>query len=253
MSFIRLNQVDLEYPVRENQTRSLKELVLEGVFRRRSTSNKIRIVRALQKVTFSIGDGERVGIIGFNGAGKSTLLRTIAGIYPIARGSIDVDGSICSLFDISIGFEHDATGWENIKLRSYLQGETPQSLQSKIQEIADFSELGTFLDLPLRCYSTGMTMRLAFAVATSSHPDILLVDEVFSTGDLAFQKKAEGRMLDLMSRAKIAVMVGHDLKFLEEFCTRLIWMDKGQVHMDGATHHVIKAYYSQVSHEKQAA
>ena len=140
----------------------------------------------------------------------------MAGVYPIARGRRRVDGMVNSLFDIAVGFEPDATGWQNIYYRSYLQGETPRAVQAKLHGIGTFSELGDFLDLPLRTYSTGMTMRLAFSVATSGDPEILLLDEFFSTGDLGFQKKGEERMRTFIQRANIVLMVGHNLDLPRE-------------------------------------
>jgi len=241
MSCIEFENVELSYPVRENRGFTLKELVLHGLFRREQ-KKRWSTVHALRGVTFQIHNHERVGVIGHNGAGKSTLLRTVAGVYPVSAGSRRVDGVVCSLFDIGLGFEYSATGWENIRFRGYLQGETPRTLESKITEIAEFAELGEFLNLPLNCYSTGMVMRLAFAIATSAEPEILLIDEVFGTGDSAFQHKALQRLQDIMNKAKIVVMVGHDLAMFEHFCSRVIWLDHGKVLMDGAAHEVIARY-----------
>jgi lipopolysaccharide transport system ATP-binding protein len=239
LSLIALENIDLEYPVRPHRRLTLKDFVLRGLFRKNTEPTS---VRALSGLNLRVTDGERVGIIGRNGAGKSTLLRTIAGVYPIARGRRHVQGSVCSLFDIAVGFEPDATGWQNIFYRSYLQGETPRAVQAKLHGIGAFSELGDFLDMPLRSYSTGMTLRLAFSVATSSDPEILLIDEFFSTGDLGFQKKGEERMRAFIQRAHIVLMVGHNLGFLEKFCNRVIWLHQGQIIADGPAPEIIKRY-----------
>ena len=171
---------------------SLKEYIVKGLFRR--SLNPAVTIHALSDFTLSARDGDRIGIIGHNGAGTPTLLTMLAGIYPPTLGTCEVEGKICSLFDITLGFEQEATGWENITYRAFLQGETPASLRAKIDEIGAFSELGDFLTLPVRNYSAGMRMRLAFAIATATDPEILLIDEVLAVGDMAFQMKARARM-----------------------------------------------------------
>src|SRR5262249_39700846 len=157
-------------------------------------------------------------------------------------GSRTVAGKICSLFDISLGFEHEASGWDNICYRAYLQGESPASLKGKISAIAEFSELGEFLNVPVRHYSAGMLMRLAFSIATSIDPEILLVDEVLAVGDLAFQQKAQARMKELMSSARVMVLVAHDLGTIRAMCNRVVWMQHGAARMDGPPDEVIDAY-----------
>ncbi len=251
MPRIEIDGVELIYPVRENQNLTLKDLIFHGILRQKR--RKVwKTVAGLRGVSFKVEDRERVGVIGFNGAGKSTLLRMIAGVYPTSAGRRIVEGGICSLFDIALGFELTASGWENIRFRGYLQGETPRTIQAKMADIAEFTCLGEFLDLPLTCYSTGMIMRLAFGIATSSEPEILLIDEVFGTGDVVFQKKAEKRIHNLMHKAKIVIMVGHSIDFFESFCTRIIWMDKGRVKMDGVPHEVVAAYKREAEAQREA-
>ena len=199
--------------------------------------------------------GERVGIIGHNGAGKSTLLKLLAGIYPPTSGTRRVSGRVSSLFDISLGFEPEANGWDNIRFRSYLQGETPRSVQPRMQTIADFSELGEFLDMPVRYYSSGMLVRLAFSVATAIEPEILIVDEVLSAGDHSFQAKAQQRMQALISHAQAVVVVSHDLSSLTKMCSRILWLDHGRIQMSGPAEEVISAYMAcmQESSQQRAA
>ncbi len=151
-------------------------------------------------------------------------------------------GRVSSLFDISLGFELEANGWDNIRYRSYLQGESPKTVDSRMQAIADFSELGEFLDTPVRYYSSGMLVRLAFSVATAIEPEILIVDEVLSAGDISFQAKAQQRMQSLISHAQAVVMVSHDLDSLRPLCSRVLWLDHGRVRMLGPTAEVIRAY-----------
>ncbi|MCA9067387.1 MAG: ABC transporter ATP-binding protein [Planctomycetaceae bacterium] len=201
-------------------------------------------VKALENVSLTFDPLERYGIIGHNGAGKSTLLRLLGGIYPPTSGTRTVEGRISSLFDLTLGFQSEATGWENIAIRGFLQGETPKSIQSKMQEIADFSELGDFLEMPIRHYSPGMLVRLAFSVATSIQPEILLIDEILSAGDMAFQAKALNRMKNLLDQAQLIVIVSHDTGTLANLCTKLIWMDHGRVHLVGETDEVLDAYNS---------
>ena len=244
MAKIALDDVHLTFTVHQQKRLSLKEYLVRGLFRR---GGNAVAVHALAGLNLEVRDGDRIGVIGHNGAGKSTLLKLIAGIYPPTGGERTVDGSICSLFDISLGFEHEASGWDNITYRAYLQGESPASLKGKINAIAEFSELGDFLNLPVRHYSAGMLMRLAFSIATAIEPEILLVDEVLAVGDLAFQNKAHARMRELMATARIMVLVAHDLGTIRSICNRVVWMEHGVARMEGATEEVVRAYVESVT------
>jgi ABC-type polysaccharide/polyol phosphate transport system ATPase subunit len=252
MARIELDKVSLTFRVRQRGRMTLKEFLVRQMFRR--SVNPMIEVRALQEVSLQLHEGERVGIIGHNGAGKSTLLKVLAGIYPPSHGRRIVEGRISSLFDIALGFELDATGWENMAYRGYLQGETPQTIRAKMQPIADFTELGEFLDMPVRYYSAGMLVRLAFSIATAIEPEILLVDEVLSVGDMAFQEKARARMREMIARAKLIVVVSHDLVNLTQLCDRAVWMDHGRARLVGPTAEIIDAYTASVhAGQSQAA
>jgi ABC-type polysaccharide/polyol phosphate transport system ATPase subunit len=251
MPRIVLDRVSLTFRVRQQQGRlTLKEYLCRGLFLRPAPTKME--VRALQEVSLGVEAGERLGVIGHNGAGKSTLLKLLAGIYYPTRGRRRVQGQISSLFDISLGFEQEATGWENIYYRSYLQGETRRSVDAKVQSIAEFSELGEFLNMPVRYYSAGMMVRLAFAIATAIEPEVLLIDEVLSVGDMAFRDKAGRRMREMMSRAKLAVIVSHDLGSLGNLCDRGIWLDHGRVRAAGPIDDVIEAYTESVQGPQEA-
>jgi ABC-type polysaccharide/polyol phosphate transport system ATPase subunit len=244
MARIELDRVGLTFRVRKNIRLTAKEYLIGQMFRR--DRNPIMEVRALQDVNLRISQGDRVGIIGHNGAGKSTLLKVLAGIYPPTSGRRAVEGRISSLFDISLGFESEATGWENIAYRSYLQGETKRSVRAKRDAIAAFSELGDRLNTPVRYYSAGMLVRLAFSIATAIDPEILLIDEVLSVGDMAFQHKARQRMEEMMARAHLMVVVSHELASLEKLCNVGVWLDHGRVVRTGPIREVIEAYTSSV-------
>jgi ABC-type polysaccharide/polyol phosphate transport system ATPase subunit len=177
MAHIRLEHVGLDFRVGAERHDTLKSALRHGMAPHRTVG---RTVKALQDVTFSVGSGERVGLIGHNGAGKSTLLKVLAGIYPPQRGRVETDGHICSMFEFITGFEMEANGWENIRTRAMLLGMSPKEIDEKIESIADVSKLGEFLDIPVRHYSTGMYVRLAFATSTAVDPQILLLDEVMA-------------------------------------------------------------------------
>ncbi len=240
MARIELKDVSLTFQVRQTQALTLKEFLVGQVFRR--PRHPAMRVEALRDLTLSLGDGQRLGILGHNGAGKSTLLKLLAGVYTPSAGTRVVDGRISSLFDINVGFEAEATGWENIAYRSYLQGETPRTLSGKRDAIAEFSELGDFLNMPVRYYSAGMVVRLAFSIATAVDPEILLIDEVLSVGDLSFQQKARQRMREMIDRARLLILVSHDLVSLGQTCNQALWLDHGRMMAVGPCEEVVAAY-----------
>src|SRR5579885_1565694 len=251
MARIELDRVSLKFRVRPAGRVTLKEFLLKGLFRK--STNPIIEVDALQGVSLCVEEGERLGIIGHNGAGKSTLLKLLAGVYQPTSGRRIVEGRISSLFDIALGFEPDATGKENIFYRGYLQGETPRSVRAKMQAIADFSELGDFLNMPVRYYSSGMMVRLAFSIATAVEPEVLLVDEVLSVGDMSFQEKARRRMREMMAKARLIVMVSHDVKAIQEVCGKVAWLDHDTLRQLGPSAEVVAAYEAAMSRKPPLA
>lgn len=238
MAHIQLQHVDLEFQVGAERHNTLKSAV-HSRFRRRTES---RTVKALNDLSLTIKAGERVGLIGHNGAGKSTLLKVMAGIYPPQRGTVVIDGHVCPLFEFVTGFEMEATGWENIRTRALLLGMSPAEIDQKIDAIAAFSNLGEFLDIPVRHYSTGMFVRLAFATSTAVDPQILLLDEVMAAGDAAFIESARQRMNEMMLRASVVVFASHSLDVLPTFCNRTILLDHGRIVADGPTDDVVRIY-----------
>lgn len=251
MARIVLDEISLRFRVRQRTRLTLKEFLVGQMFRR--SLNPILEVHALSGLNLKVETGDRLGVIGHNGAGKSTLLKTLAGVYQPTHGKMVVDGRVSALFDLALGFEMDATGWENIAYRSYLQGETPRTVRAKRHGIAEFSELGNFLNTSVRYYSAGMMVRLAFAIATSIDPEVLLIDEVLSVGDLAFQQKARARMNEMVDRAHLMVMVTHDLESVPKVCNRAVWLDHGRMMMEGPTDKVVAAYKSAAQAVKAAA
>jgi lipopolysaccharide transport system ATP-binding protein len=197
---------------------------------------------ALRNIDLVLAEGDRLGVVGHNGAGKSTLLKVIADIFPPGRGTRRVQGTISALFDFSLGFEVDATGWDNIAYRAYLCGDSMAQVRRKKQAVAEFSSLGHHLNLPVRYYSTGMKVRLAFAIATTTNPDILLIDEAFTAGDLLFRRKARNRLQELVARARIVISVSHELDLLAEFCDRVLWLDQGRIRRVGPSREVLDEY-----------
>lgn len=201
------------------------------------------VVRALDNLDLSLNDGDRVGLIGHNGAGKSTLLRLLSGVYEPTAGFSRIDGEVASLIDISLGIDHEATGRENIFIRGCLLGLKRSELNRRLDEIIEFTELGDFIDMPLRTYSSGMHLRLAFAVSTIVRPNILLMDEWLSVGDEGFKRKAEARLTELVQATNILVVATHSRDLVHQTCNRVIWLEHGSVRMDGDPASVTEAYF----------
>ena len=241
---ISLRNVGVRFDVSARQD-SLKSTLLNAIRRtEKEKKQERRVVHALKSVSLDIEHGERVGLIGLNGAGKSTILKVMAGIYPPTSGEATISGHVSAMFELATGFEMTQTGWDNIRIRGMLLGLTPAEVEERIHQIAEFSELGEFLDYPVKTYSAGMFIRLAFSVSTAINPEILLLDEVMGAGDVQFANKAKRRMHEFMEQGKILVFSSHSLEMLESFCERVIWMRKGEVVMDGPAKRVLTEYES---------
>ena len=202
------------------------------------------VVRALQDLNFHLCDGDRVGLVGHNGAGKSTLLRMLSGVYAPTHGQVRIQGKVASLIDISLGIDHEATGRENIHIRGALLGLSKKEINAKLDEIIELSQLGDFIEMPVRTYSSGMHLRLAFSVSTVIRPEILLMDEWLSVGDEAFKHKAEARMAELVESTKILVIASHSQDLIMKTCNRVLWLESGSIKMDGKPHEVCEIYFS---------
>ena len=198
---------------------------------------------ALKDVSFEVNKGEVVGIIGRNGSGKSTLLKIISGLFRPSEGEISVKGRIVPMLELGSGFDPELTGRENVFLNGAILGYTEAFLKEQFDDILEFSELGEFIDMPLKTYSSGMMMRLAFSVATIVQPEILIVDEILAVGDEAFQRKSRAKMLELMGGGTTVLYVSHSLDQIRELCNRVIWLDRGKVVMQGEASEVCDAYH----------
>lgn len=235
----------LQYPIGQMRG-SLKSLVM-SMFGHRDTTSTAQFVDALRGVNIDIQQGERVALIGHNGSGKSTLLRAMAGVYPLADGSIKVSGRIGTLLELGVGFEMEATGRENIYYRGMAMGYSRRMLAKHEKEIVDFCGLGDFIDLPVRTYSAGMHVRLAFAISTQFTPEVLLVDEVFGAGDASFAERAVQRMMGIVNNSGIFVIATHDLSLVSQVCGRTIWLESGRVVADGPTDSVLPEYLARLT------
>jgi len=241
---VSLDRVTIEFPVYNARGRSLTE----ELFRRtvggmiHSNGRKGVSVVALRDVSLSVADGDRLGLIGHNGAGKSTLLRVLAGIYEPLSGRVRIKGTVATLTDITMGMNLDATGYENVVLRGVFLGLRVREARRMIPEIEEFTELGEFLRLPIRTYSTGMMLRLAFAVTTAVMPEILIMDELIGAGDAAFAVKATARLNQMISHSRILIMASHDVETIRRLCNRAALLQTGRIVTIGSVDEVIAAY-----------
>ncbi len=238
---ISLTDINLHYSATAFKERSLKSL-LTNLAHLRQATEETRDIHALKNINIEIGPGERVGLLGHNGAGKSTLLKMIAGLYPASEGIRIVEGTVRSILEIGLGFEPDATGRENILYRGLLLGLTPKFMRSIEDEIVAFADLGEYIDYPVKTYSAGMLVRIAFAISTAVGGDILLLDEVIGAGDANFMIKARARITKLVEQSEILILASHDLNTLTGICQRGVILHRGEIAFDGPIAKAIVRY-----------
>lgn len=239
---IKADNVSLKYDLFFDKTNNLKEFLINFISRKKAPAPREKKLAALSNVSFHLREGDRLGIIGPNGAGKSTLLKIISGVLTPTSGAMTIHGNIQPLIEVGAGFNPEFSGRENIYLNGYMLGFSKKQISAKEKEIIEFSELGEFIDVPIKYYSSGMSVRLAFAIATSIEPEILVFDEMLSAGDLHFMEKAKKRMDSLLDMAKILVFVSHDLKLVESICKEVAVLDRGQIVFRGTPEEAIIFY-----------
>ena len=240
---VEADRVSVDFPIYHGNSRSLKKTMISAASGRLREDARHRVVvQALRDVSFQLAPGDRLGLIGRNGAGKTTLLRTLAGIYEPVAGRVHVAGTVGALLDSTLGMNLELTGRENIQLRGLYAELARADVRSLEEDVEEFAELGEFLDLPMRFYSSGMVIRLGFAIATAVRPQVLLMDEWFLAGDAAFMEKAGERLKGMVDNADILVLSSHTESIILEWCTRVIWMDQGRVRADGPPQDVLGQY-----------
>ncbi len=237
-----VNDVSLNYEF--VQSKSIKREIVSK-FKFWKKENKTKSIQALKNISFEINKGDSVGIIGRNGAGKSTLLRVIAGIFKPESGQINIENQKVSLLALGTGFQQELSGVENIYLNGLLLGLSRKEIKSRMKDIIEFSQLGEFINYPVRTYSSGMRSRLAFSTASHVDPDILLIDEVIGVGDEEFKRKSSERIMNLISSERTVVIVSHNLAYVKEMCDKTVWLEKGEMVMFGDTEKVVEAYISE--------
>ncbi|MBL0405052.1 ABC transporter ATP-binding protein [Microvirga aerilata] len=243
MALIKLENITLEFPVQASKSdrrQSSKESHIGGQLSQGQSGQMV--VRALDQLSLTLGPGDRLALLGHNGAGKSTLLRVMAKLYPPTHGRVTVQGRVAPLLNLGFGLDMDSTGYDNIFIRGLYLGMSKAELKKKADAIAEFSELGDFLDLPMRTYSSGMRARLAFAISTHVETDILLLDEVVATGDARFLKKANEQLESFARDSKLLVLASHSNKVLRDLCNKAIILEHGRIKASGPIDEVIETY-----------
>lgn len=236
---ISVEHLTMEFKVSKDKIDTLKEYVIRTLKRNKVAHKKIRI---LDDLSFKVYKGERLGVLGFNGAGKSTLLKIISGIYEPTEGEVKINGKIAPLLALSAGFDKNYTGKNNVYLNGAFLSMTEDYIDEHFDEIVEFSELGEFINYPVKNYSSGMKSKLGFSIATLIQPDILIIDEILSVGDIKFKKKSSKKIKSMMEEGVTVLLVSHSLKQVKEICDRCIWIENGKLLMEGETKKVVKAY-----------
>lgn len=242
MASIELRNVSLSYPIYNASGRSFKNALLRSVGGRVDQDEGRVNVHALKDISVSLGDGDRLGLVGHNGAGKTTLLKVMSGIFEPPIGEVSIRGIISSLTDVTMGMDIEATGYDNILMRCIFLGMTHREARAAIPDIEAFTELGPYLSLPIRTYSTGMLVRLGFAISTANRPQILVMDEMIGAGDMAFSEKAQARIRGFISDARIMVLASHNNSILRQFCNKGLLLEHGTVKVAGTIDEVLNAY-----------
>lgn len=242
MALIDVEDVSLDYPIYDARARSIKNAVLRRVGGKMTESHGRVDVQALRNITLHLRNGDRLAVVGRNGAGKTTLLKVLAGIYEPPAGRVRIEGSVSSMTDVTMGMDVDATGRENIIMRCVFLGMTYAEANAKVAEIEEFTELGDYLSLPVRTYSTGMLVRLGFAASTAVYPQILIMDEMIGAGDMAFAEKARSRVDEYVNNAHILVLASHNNAILRQFCNKAILLDSGVIRKMGSLDEVLEEY-----------
>jgi ABC-type polysaccharide/polyol phosphate transport system ATPase subunit len=246
---IALDSVSVSFPVYQGSSRSLKKslLSLGSAGRIARDANDRIVIDALRDVSVSLESSDRLALIGANGAGKTTLLRVMAGVYEPVAGTVSVHGRISPMFNIGLGVDSDSSGYDNIYLLGLLFGLSSRQIEALLPDIADFTELGDYLEMPMRTYSSGMILRLTFAVATCFEPEILLMDEWILAGDAKFMAKAQARIDSFVAKASVLVLASHNLDLCRRWCNKALWLDQGHARAFGAVADVIDTYQATVA------
>ena len=247
MAQIDLSHVFVEFPIYDMSAHSLKKNFLQlatGGTVGKDLNQRI-VVNALDDVSLALKNGDQVGLIGHNGSGKSTLLRVMANIYEPTRGHVKINGHISPMLDTVLGIESEFSGYENIYIRGILLGLTRKKIKKQVDEIAELTGLGDYLSMPTRTYSSGMKIRLAFAIATSIQPDILPIDEIFGAGDTEFMERAKQKMTSMLNQSSIVVMTTHSDELIKEFCNRALLLENGRVKYFGSVEKALEIYHTE--------